>query len=210
MKKAPALATVLLNRLGPRDESLVGDLHEEYATGRSRAWFWRQVMAAMAFGATREIRRAPGRTIVAVATGWVVAAPVFLLGDRIAPGLAGFFWQWRQQAAYADGVWWPFYICALLVTYGGFGLSALVVARVNPNRPAMLLAYVASTFTALAVAGLVLEVLIIRYAAIPLPHPLFYAVFSTLPFLWHSGILLVPLTMLLFGAIAMRHAPRTA
>jgi len=60
------------------------------------------------------------------------------------------------------------------------------------------------------VAGLVLEVLIIRYAAIPLPHPLFYAVFSTLPFLWHSGILLVPLTMLLFGAIAMRHAPRTA
>jgi hypothetical protein len=69
----------------------------------------------------------------------------------------------------------------------------------------MLLAYVASTLTMLAVAGLVLEILIARYVAIPLPHPLFYAVFTTLPFLWHSGILLVPLTMLLSGTIAARH-----
>ena len=69
----------------------------------------------------------------------------------------------------------------------------------------MLLAYVASTFTVLAVAGLVLEILIVRYVAIPIPHPLFYAVFSTLRFQWYSGILLVPLTMLFSGTMAVRH-----
>ena len=202
MKQPPALASVLLNRLGPRDQSFVGDLLEEYSTGRSKAWFWRQVVAAVAYGAVREIRHTPSRTSAAVAAGWAVAVAVFLLGDGIADGLAGFFWQWDRRAAYANDVWWPFYIGALLVTYGGFGLSAVVVARLNPHRPAMLLAYAASTFIALALAGLVLQILIARYVAIPLPHPLFYAVFTTLPFFWYSGILLVPLTMLLCGTIA--------
>ena len=210
MKKPPALATILLNRLGPRDEGIVGDVYEEYEAGRSRAWFWRQAIAAVACGAIVDIRSAPRRTAIAVVTGWLAAAPVFLLGDRIAPGLANFFWQWNQQTAYANGVWWPFYIGALLVAYGGFGLSAMVVARLNHDRPGMLLAYVTATFAVLAVAGLVLQILIARYVAIPLPHPLFYAVFTTLPFLWYSGIPLVPLTMLLFGSIAMRNPQRTA
>jgi hypothetical protein len=204
MKQPPALARILLNRLGPRDQSLVGDLYEEYGTGRSKAWLWRQVIASVAYGAATDIRCAPRRTSLAIATGWAVAAAVFLLGDRIAPGLAGFFWQWNQQTAYADHVWWPFYVGALIVTYGGFGLSAVVVAQVNRHRPAMLLAYVASTFMVLAVAGLVLEILIVRYERLPIPHPLFYAVFSTLRFQWYSGILLVPLTMLLSGTMAVR------
>lgn len=202
MKQPPALARILLNRLGPRDQSLVGDLYEEYAAGRSGAWFWRQVIAAVACGAFADIRCAPRRTGFTIATGWTIAAAVFLLGDRIADGLAGFFWQWSRQTAYADHVWWPFYIGALIVTYAGFALSAVVVARVNRHRPAMLLAYIASTFTVLAVVGLVLEILVIRQVRVPLPHPLFYAVFTTLPFYWHSGILLVPLTMLLIGTLA--------
>ena len=208
MKQPPALAIALLNRLGPRDQSLVGDVYEEYDAGRSRAWFWRQVIAAIAYGAAREISRAPGQMIGAVTTGWVVVAAIFLVGDRIAGGLANFFWQWTREAAYAGGAWWPFYVTASFVTYAGFGLSAAVVARVNHHRPAMLLAYVASTFAMLAVAGLVLEILIARSVAIPLPHPLFYAVFTTLPFLWHSGILLVPLTMLLCGTMVMQRGVR--
>ena len=45
MRPLPALATTLLLRLGPGDESFAGDLAEEYAAGRSRAWYWRQVLA---------------------------------------------------------------------------------------------------------------------------------------------------------------------
>ena len=37
MRKPPARATGLLLRLGPQDESFVGDLVEEYRAGRSRA-----------------------------------------------------------------------------------------------------------------------------------------------------------------------------
>ena len=118
--------------------------------------------------------------------------------------MASFVWQWSREDAYAGGAWWPFYVAATFVTYAGFGLSAVVVARANDDRPAMLLAYVASTFLVLAIAGLVLEILVAREVAIPLPHPLFYVVFTTLPFFWHSGILLVPLTMLFCGATAMR------
>jgi hypothetical protein len=48
MTSAPRLALALLNRFTPDDEPLTGDLLEEYAAGRSRAWFWRQTIAAVA------------------------------------------------------------------------------------------------------------------------------------------------------------------
>ena len=156
------------------------------------------------------MRRSPGRASLSIATGWAVSAAVFLLGDRIADGLAGFFWGWSRQTAYVDDVWWPFYMGALVVTYGGFAASAIVVARVNRRHPAMLLAYVASLFAVLAVAGLVLEVLVRQYARVPIPHPIFYAVSTTLPFHWHSGILLVPVTALLCGTMAARRRPDIA
>jgi len=210
MRQPPALATFLLDRLGPRDESLAGDLHEEYAAGRSRAWFWYQAMAAIACGAAADVRRSPSRAGLSIATGWAVVAAVCLLGDRIADGLAGFFWGWHRQTAYIDSVWWPFYIGALVVTYGGFGSSAIVVARMNRLRPAMLLAYVASILTVLTVTALVLEVLIRQYVRLPIPHPFFYVVWTTLPFDWHSGIVLVPLTALLCGTMAARRQPDIA
>ena len=51
----------ILMRLGPREEPLVGDLVEEYTTGRSRLWFWRQALAAVAAGAIRGVRDQPLR-----------------------------------------------------------------------------------------------------------------------------------------------------
>jgi len=44
----PRLAMWLLDRFGRDDEGLTGDLVEELDRGRSRAWFWRQVVAAIA------------------------------------------------------------------------------------------------------------------------------------------------------------------
>ena len=70
----------------------MGDLHEEYAAGRSNAWFWYQTLGGIACAAAAGIRRSPGRAGLSIATGWAIAAAVFLLGDRIADGLAGFFW----------------------------------------------------------------------------------------------------------------------
>jgi len=49
----PRLAVALLNRVVPQEEPLTGDLVEEFAAGRSRAWFWRQAIAAAALTAFR-------------------------------------------------------------------------------------------------------------------------------------------------------------
>jgi hypothetical protein len=48
----PRLATRLLTRLAP-NEPLDGDLQEEYRAGRSAAWYWRQVLAAIAQSSLR-------------------------------------------------------------------------------------------------------------------------------------------------------------
>jgi hypothetical protein len=54
----PGIATWLLERLGPRyrNESLAGDLHEEYQQGRTRAWYWRQTLAAICIGRAAGLR----------------------------------------------------------------------------------------------------------------------------------------------------------
>ena len=46
----PALALWMLLRLlrGPRCEALIGDLAEEYRHGRTRMWYWRQALWAIA------------------------------------------------------------------------------------------------------------------------------------------------------------------
>lgn len=58
-RKAPALASLLLERLGPEDEVLLGDLQEEYAAGRSAFWYWRQVCTAVAMATWSDLRVHP-------------------------------------------------------------------------------------------------------------------------------------------------------
>ena len=52
VRTPPRLATWLLQHLGPsyRNESLAGDLHEEFQLNRTRAWYWQQVIAAVCIG----------------------------------------------------------------------------------------------------------------------------------------------------------------
>ena len=48
-RNPPRVATWLLNRLGAgrHRESMAGDLIEQYAHGRSRLWYWRQIAVAL-------------------------------------------------------------------------------------------------------------------------------------------------------------------
>jgi ferric-dicitrate binding protein FerR (iron transport regulator) len=66
----PRLARWLLERFGTasRLNSLVGDLAEEYANGRSEAWYWEQALGTVAFDFLRSLRAHPLSFIVAVIT----------------------------------------------------------------------------------------------------------------------------------------------
>jgi len=72
----PRLATWLLQRCagGYRCESLAGDLIEQYHAGRSNAWYWRQVLLAIAAGVGQRMRVEPDSGAAAV----VVAAAATL------------------------------------------------------------------------------------------------------------------------------------
>jgi hypothetical protein len=71
---APRAATWLLERLGggSRFEPLIGDLVEQFASGRSRFWFWRQAAGALANPILEALRRHAFSFISAVLAGCVL------------------------------------------------------------------------------------------------------------------------------------------
>jgi hypothetical protein len=80
----PRAATWLLLHLGcsPNNAALVGDLDERYRRGRSRSWYWRQVLVAVTSQHVNQFRRISGvymRRKVAFAGAALLALSVFLL-----------------------------------------------------------------------------------------------------------------------------------
>jgi hypothetical protein len=56
MTHPPRLARLLLDWLAPGNESLRGDLDEEFASGRGSRWYWRQVVSLLAHEGTLRVR----------------------------------------------------------------------------------------------------------------------------------------------------------
>ena len=70
MKRPPALATALLNGLGPEHQPAVGDLVEQYARRQSRRGYWRQTLALLLTVSLRNLGRHPWIAMRAVVVGW--------------------------------------------------------------------------------------------------------------------------------------------
>jgi hypothetical protein len=56
--RPPWLAVWLLRQFGAslNNEAIIGDLHERYARGETRVWYWRQVLLSVLSGAYSQIR----------------------------------------------------------------------------------------------------------------------------------------------------------
>jgi hypothetical protein len=82
--RPPLIAAWMLEQFSARrlDEALVGDLFEEFHSGRSAGWFWRQVLSAITAGLREEI--ACHRALLFFALLWSAIAPAWL--DITAPG----------------------------------------------------------------------------------------------------------------------------
>ncbi len=72
LSKPPALATWLLNHFLPGSENdhITGDLMEAYDAGRSRIWYWKEVIAAIVIGVSKETVKHPLLALRAISFGW--------------------------------------------------------------------------------------------------------------------------------------------
>jgi hypothetical protein len=68
----PAVATWLLEYVGSNQtrEALAGDLVEQYGHGRSVGWYWRQVIAAIIVGNSKDIWEHKVLALRAILLGW--------------------------------------------------------------------------------------------------------------------------------------------
>jgi hypothetical protein len=83
-REPPRIAVWLLRRWASpyRRESLVSDLREMYLGGRSRSWYWRQVIAALLVARLRAVRMLPrtnlGSVLLRIANALLLAAVIAL------------------------------------------------------------------------------------------------------------------------------------
>jgi hypothetical protein len=139
----PRLALWLLERFGPHNEPLSGDLVEGFELTGSRLWFWRQVLAAVLFGRfdrSREIRplrlveRASFETVQKPAVAWrsinLTASPIHGIGGLGLLALA------IAISAVGAQLWWIALTVLLLVTLTGLllGLAFIVLHRPGPPQ----------------------------------------------------------------------------
>src|SRR5438552_3472576 len=123
----PAVATWLLQCFvsGSRGESLLGDAIEQYRNGRSRVWYWRQVVGAIAAEAVEEVRHRPLVAARALMLGWTLRwIGKYFSGTLQSPGRFASvqignwllttghdslrFWWFNSQACLLPGwsMWW--------------------------------------------------------------------------------------------------------
>ena len=157
MSTPPPLATWLLRHLGKPNEALAGDLLEKYETKRSDAWYWRQVVFAIAAGRSVDALVMVG-ALALLSLGRLVPAPginaeqLALIGRQSANDSFGWYdlmsgGNLSSVTIFALGI-------APYVTAAVIGLAAAFLwTRVFAQRP--LVSLRASTWTlALALAAL--------------------------------------------------------
>lgn len=99
LRKPPALATRLLglSHWAKQNPSLMGDLLEEYQAGRSSAWYWRQIIRAIAAGFVSH----PSPSIsyvMGVLLGWILQSG---LTTTIWLTLPSAFYEWNSYVRFA-------------------------------------------------------------------------------------------------------------
>jgi hypothetical protein len=148
-QQPPVIATWLAQRLvaGPRRESLLGDLIEQYRQGRSGVWYCRQVLAAILVGNVHVLATNKTLAFGALTIGWTIyyllSFPVTWVGGNAESWVsqqvivcepASFWCQfWRNQ------------LSVELMIYVAGAVSGGIVARLHHKHwAAMLSLYAAS------------------------------------------------------------------
>lgn len=139
----PFVATWLLQNLnfGRRNDSLVGDIIEEYRCGHSRSWYWKQVTVAIVQSFVKEFRAHPLLAVRAVVIGWsALYLGRLLLGswpDMIASPFNRIVPEEFDPVGHSGFIWW---VCWIPVT----AASGWIVGRFHRRHRSMIFIFSAS------------------------------------------------------------------
>jgi hypothetical protein len=140
----PRLANWLLRRFasGPKRESLVGDLDEQFARGRSAFWYRRQVLSAILVGVASDVRDhklfalQSVMIMLAIVVPWVESTWALYL--RVSEKWVN---AWVNSSDVLFELWIPFGGGLCLIWCVGSATSGWVNARLGGNhRSAMVVA----------------------------------------------------------------------
>jgi hypothetical protein len=138
----PRLASWLLRRLadGPARESLIGDIDERFARGRTSSWYWRQVLSAILVGVARDFRHHKPlviRSVIltwAIVIAWVESTWMLYLwvSDK-------WIYAWVDRSVVLFEFWIPFGGGLCLVWCVGSAISGWMNARLSEGHRATLM-----------------------------------------------------------------------
>ena len=153
-RRPPALAQTLLEWVDPANDALHGDLLEEFASGRSRLWYWNQVLAATGVAVARPVRAHGLSGLEPAMLGLIM---LFMLGFYVVFVVNVTDWLLRFEGVYLFSrmpPWlakWPMLAPVLALTAGW--LMGRVVRAGGDHRVARVVGFGATTMLC-AIAGL--------------------------------------------------------
>jgi hypothetical protein len=148
-QQPPSVATWLAQRLvsGPRCESLLGDLIEQYRQGRSWSWYWRQVLAAILVVTVHDLAAHKTLALRTLTIGWTL----YYLFSFPATWAGGIAEDWLSQhvilcapASFWCEFWQNQLSVELLIYVAAAGSGGIVARLHHKHWVAMLSLYAAS------------------------------------------------------------------
>ena len=141
----PVVATWLLKHFVD-NEALAGDLVEEYRSGRSALWYWKQVLSGIVVTTASQLRTHKVLAVRAILLGWAVSyVTAHLIFGFPAP--FDYYIPWnlgRFLPHLFSGSFWNFSYFYMFLPSLVFMPSGWVVARLHRPNMAMALAWAAS------------------------------------------------------------------
>ena len=165
----PRIAGWMLEHFMPEccDEALKGDLLESYRAGRSRAWYWRQVVAATAIAWIQNLVR--HRFVIIYATAWCMLSPAWSLILRRLQNdhnFGGFIWllPWPWSSVCYFGI---STFMALLFVWTG---AVIYILLVRPKLRAVRMRHISHGFLMSITGYVAIVACLIAFTLIVRPH----------------------------------------